>query len=31
MLGAIAGVDWLWIVVAFVLGAVAVLVVDRMR
>lgn len=31
MLAAIAGVDWLWIVVAFLAGAVLVVVVDRIR
>lgn len=31
MIAAIAGTDWLWVAVAFVLGAVLVLVVDRMR
>jgi bacteriorhodopsin len=31
VLAAIAGTDWLWVGLAFVLGAVLVLVVDRMR
>jgi uncharacterized membrane protein YbhN (UPF0104 family) len=31
VIAAIAGTDWLWIVVAFLAGAVAVVVVDRIR
>ena len=31
MIGAIVGSDWIWVVVAFLAGAVAVIVVDRIR